>query len=183
MKVQKHLIDELGNLSFNQQKFKLPILSLYFILFNSVESKFMFHLKICHWLDANCRPLVLEATALPTEPQPQPHKHYFVSKHLPIELRWDKQPDCFPLKSIYDRKWRFTYLSVIWWESDLPWTSTDVNLLVPCNLKRWHFKDLIDQCDLITRLFVQYLVIYKRINLPICNNKFPSRFKILPNTK
>ena len=41
-------------------------------------------------MDANCRPLVLEATALPTEPQPQPHKHYFVSKHLPIELRWDK---------------------------------------------------------------------------------------------
>ena len=29
--------------------------------------------KFCQWLDSNCRPLVSEATALPTEPQPLPH--------------------------------------------------------------------------------------------------------------
>ena len=30
----------------------------------------MFHIKVCRWLDSNRGPLVSEATALPTEPQP-----------------------------------------------------------------------------------------------------------------
>ena len=34
----------------------------------------MFNLKFCWWQDLNCGPLVLEATALPTEPQPLPFK-------------------------------------------------------------------------------------------------------------
>ena len=42
---------------------------LYFRLFNTVDSKQMFN-KFCRWLDSNRGPLVLEATALPTEPQP-----------------------------------------------------------------------------------------------------------------
>ena len=49
-----------------------------FTLFSSfqytVDSKQMFNLYInfCRWLDSNHRPLVLEGTALPTEPQPLP---------------------------------------------------------------------------------------------------------------
>ena len=41
----------------------------YFRLFNTVDSKQMLN-KFCQWLDSNRRPLVLEATALPTVPQP-----------------------------------------------------------------------------------------------------------------
>ena len=46
-------------------------LFLYFRLFNTVDSKQMLD-KACWWLDSNCRSLVSEATALPTEPQPLP---------------------------------------------------------------------------------------------------------------
>ena len=41
---------------------------LYFRLFFTVDSKQMFFIKVCQWLDSNHRPLVSEATALPTEP-------------------------------------------------------------------------------------------------------------------
>ena len=33
----------------------------------------MFKINFCQWLDLNCGPLGLEATALPTEPQPLPN--------------------------------------------------------------------------------------------------------------
>ena len=46
-------------------------LYLYFCLFNTVDSIQLFN-KFCWWLDLNCGPLVLEATTLPTEPQPLP---------------------------------------------------------------------------------------------------------------
>ena len=32
--------------------------------------------KVCRWLDSNCGPLELEATTLPTEPQPLPYKMF-----------------------------------------------------------------------------------------------------------
>ena len=38
-------------------------LFLYFRPFNTVDSQQMFN-KFCRWLDSNCGPLVLEATAL-----------------------------------------------------------------------------------------------------------------------
>ena len=56
-------------------------LFLYFRLFNTVDSKQMFHIKVCWWLVSNHGPLVSEAT----EPQPlnllklapfQIHSHY-----------------------------------------------------------------------------------------------------------
>ena len=47
-------------------------LFLYFRLFNTVDSKQMFHIKVCQWLDSNGGPLVSEATTLPTQPQPRP---------------------------------------------------------------------------------------------------------------
>ena len=49
------------------------LLLLHFCLFNTYSWQFIVN-KICQWLDSNCRPLVLEATALPIEPQPPlPH--------------------------------------------------------------------------------------------------------------
>ena len=42
---------------------------LFFYVFSTLSSKY-FHYKFCRWLDLNCGSLVLEATALPTEPQP-----------------------------------------------------------------------------------------------------------------
>ena len=33
----------------------------------------MFNINVCWWLDSNSRPLELEATVLPTEPQPLPN--------------------------------------------------------------------------------------------------------------
>ena len=40
----------------------------------TVDTKQMFnnYINFCRWLDLNCGPLVSEATALPTEPQPLP---------------------------------------------------------------------------------------------------------------
>ena len=38
----------------------------------------MFNINFCRWLDLNRRPLELEATCLPTEPQPLPMGKYFL---------------------------------------------------------------------------------------------------------
>ena len=45
-------------------------LFLYLCLFNIVDSTQMFYIKVWIWLVSNRWPLVSEATALPTEPQP-----------------------------------------------------------------------------------------------------------------
>ena len=45
-------------------------LFLYFRLFNVVNSKQMFYIIVCRWLDSNRGPLVSKATALPTVPLP-----------------------------------------------------------------------------------------------------------------
>ena len=52
-------------------------LFLYFRLFNTVDSK-MFYINFCWWRDSNHGPLELEASALPTEPQPLPVKGNFI---------------------------------------------------------------------------------------------------------
>ena len=46
----------------------------------------MFIVKFCKWLDLNRGPLVLEATTLPTELQPQPTTSLIRSIH-PLHLR------------------------------------------------------------------------------------------------
>ena len=46
-------------------------LFIYFRLFNTAQYFF------CQWLDSNRRPLALEVTALPTEPQPLPSYDWF----------------------------------------------------------------------------------------------------------
>ena len=47
---------------------------LYFRLFNTVDSTY----KFCRWLDSNRGPLVSEATALPTAPQPLPNYNWLL---------------------------------------------------------------------------------------------------------
>ena len=49
-----------------------PASFLYFCLFNKVDSKQMFHIKVWRWLDLNLGPLVSFATALTAESQPLP---------------------------------------------------------------------------------------------------------------
>ena len=49
----------------------------------------MFYIKVCRWLDSDCGPLASEATALPTEPQPQPTCNPFVKMML-----FDKRAIC-----------------------------------------------------------------------------------------
>ena len=56
-------------------------LSLYFRLFNTVDNKQMFYIKVCWWLDSNSRLLVSEGTTLPTEPQPLPYPNGFYWAH------------------------------------------------------------------------------------------------------
>ena len=53
----------------------IPGLFFYFRLFNTqlTANKCSIFINFCRWLDSNRRPLVLEATALPTEPQPLPN--------------------------------------------------------------------------------------------------------------
>ena len=50
-----------------------------FSLFSSFQCswRLMFDINFCHWLDSNIGPLELEATTLPTEPQPLPTCLFF----------------------------------------------------------------------------------------------------------
>ena len=50
--------------------------------------------KLCRWLDSNCWPLVSEATAQPTEPQPLPYGAFLCTKsalNLPQVSRWSSK--------------------------------------------------------------------------------------------
>ena len=47
----------------------------------------MFNINFCRWLDMNCRPLELEATTLPTEPQPLPTQRGFYTPNFLIKNR------------------------------------------------------------------------------------------------
>ena len=65
-------------------------LILYFRLFNTVDSKHIFNIKFCHWLDSNHGPLELEATALPTQPRPLPSCNKCLM-HQPQEKERDRE--------------------------------------------------------------------------------------------
>ena len=60
----------------------------YYCLFNTVDIILMFNIKVCMWLDSNCGPLLLEATALPTEPQPLPMTAPLCSIFLHKEIKY-----------------------------------------------------------------------------------------------
>ena len=70
-------------------------LFFYFRLFNTVNSKCS--INFCRWLDSNCGPLELEATALPTASQPLPWKIiYWISS-------WSFRPN-YILQRILNRR-------------------------------------------------------------------------------
>ena len=52
-------------------------LSISIFVFSTVNRNQVLHIKFGQWLNSNCRPLVFEATALPTEPKPLPMVNYF----------------------------------------------------------------------------------------------------------
>ena len=67
---------------------------------NSVQYKF------CRWLDSNCGPLVLEATALPTEPQPLPLKVFLSPlKFINSKIHARPLPNCTELCIDQTKKW------------------------------------------------------------------------------
>ena len=72
--MQEHAITEAIFLEVTFLKSHFRPLFLYFRLFNRVDSKQIFHIKVCRRLDLNRGPLVYEVTALPTESQPLPNK-------------------------------------------------------------------------------------------------------------
>ena len=67
-------------MSLMKSLFKWAIPGLFFIFVFSTQLLMNNFTKFRRWLDSNCGPLVSEATALPTEPQPLPSydKSYFV---------------------------------------------------------------------------------------------------------
>ena len=74
-----------GALKFAKKMVHFRPLFLYFRLFNTVDSKSS--IFFCRWLDSNCGPLGLEATALPTVPQPLPNSKISLWHRLPAYLR------------------------------------------------------------------------------------------------
>ena len=74
LNVQVFRIEILRQLIFFRKMCNSQPLFLYFCLFNTVDSKQMFHIKVCQCLDLNRGPLVSEAVALPIEPQSLPKK-------------------------------------------------------------------------------------------------------------
>ena len=59
-----------------------PLFSLFSSFQYTVDRKQMFNINFCRWLDSNRGPLVSEATALPTEPQPLPKINVLVNVAL-----------------------------------------------------------------------------------------------------
>ena len=76
--------------------------------------------KFCRWLNSNRGPLVLEATALPTEPQPLPHVvNFIVSKANKSQI---VKQEAKPTVILPFTKWVFsgpivkqTWMSVFTW--------------------------------------------------------------------
>ena len=56
-------------------------LFFYFRFFNTIQlTENKCSIKICRRLDSNRGPMISEATALPTEPQPLPKETLFISR-------------------------------------------------------------------------------------------------------
>ena len=95
---------------------------LYFV-FSTVNRKYV-HCKILRWLDSNRGPLVLEATALPTEPQPLPNFCILPSLGRPVLfVKWILQTfkqvvhiKCFYCYILRLRGWRWIPLQIDFWE-------------------------------------------------------------------
>ena len=57
---------------------------VFFIFAFSTQFTEMFNINFCQWLDSKCGSLDLEATALPTEPQPLPYNNASLSHKLKL---------------------------------------------------------------------------------------------------
>ena len=71
-------------------------LFLYFRIFKiTVDNKQTIYTKICRWLDLNYQSLVLEATAMPTEPQPlhQSWRLLPINFHKTYQVEWKPWSD------------------------------------------------------------------------------------------
>ena len=72
------------------KKWAIPGLFFFiFRLFNTqliVYNNYSILINFCQWLDSNCGPLVSEATALPTEPQPHPMYCFLVKEFSIVPL-------------------------------------------------------------------------------------------------
>ena len=62
--------------------------SFYFICMFSIKLMVNQWMTFRRWLDSNRGPLVLEATALPTEPQPLPFFYIFVNRWKPVQIHF-----------------------------------------------------------------------------------------------
>ena len=74
---------------FFKKNWAIP--GLFFVIFvfqYTVDSKQMFNINVnfCRWLDSICGPLVSEATALPTEPQPLPECTIVTQGNICVEI-------------------------------------------------------------------------------------------------
>ena len=102
--------------------------------------------KICQWLDSNCGSLVLEATALPTEPPPLPeiriryrrcdwgrrsHRSEFSCPSRECRRRRRQTSTLLSPRKRCRRRWRWR-----WWRSRRwsLWRSADSSNLIKCHL-------------------------------------------------
>ena len=85
-------------LDFFFKKWAIPGL-FFFIFVFSIQLTVNVQYIFCWWLDLNSRPLVMEATALPTEPPPLPQVTFLywdktilftekLTQHMQIPLKW-----------------------------------------------------------------------------------------------
>ena len=65
-------IELFGSLRLCVFKWVIQGLFVFIFVFSTANSKQMFNIKVCQWMDSNHWPLSLEATALPTKSQPLP---------------------------------------------------------------------------------------------------------------
>ena len=114
-------------------------LFLHFRLFNTVDSTY----KFCQWLDSNHEPLVLEATSLPTAPQPLPYLHllsfvpyFYRERHAirPKECKWLEDSDMCESVSSCNGWW--------WWRSEWKTEATDIDSSVATFGKHWTWMNL-----------------------------------------
>ena len=131
-------------------------LFLYFRLFNTVDSKQMFHIKVCQWLDSNGGPLVSEATTLPTQPQPRP---------IPFSYLGFCQQQQRGERGLFFFRWVLNIKNV---PSD--WILKFTRLSFRSSVTRW-----LDYFSLFAT--------HNSSNLPKILKNCQSRFKILPNKK
>ena len=95
----------------------------------------MIYNNFCQWLDSNRRPLLSEATALPTQPQPLPIEIKTYFKHKNIVPVW---PDSFvAAASVTRKKSPNVYKKLP--KNDLAWKMKAIDTFTKIAIKREQF--------------------------------------------